>query len=71
MQDFDRAIEDLTTAIRFDPQAASSFNTRGYCYARKGQYGRAFADGKEGLKLDPKTPVIYLDASRERLKRLR
>lgn len=42
--DYDRAIQDYTEAIRLDPKQADFFMCRGIAYHRKGDYDRAIQD---------------------------
>jgi tetratricopeptide (TPR) repeat protein len=54
---YDRAIEDLDQAIRFDPNGAFAFRNRGTSYARKGQYDRAIEDLDQAIRLNPNDAV--------------
>jgi tetratricopeptide (TPR) repeat protein len=51
--DYDRAIADLSEAIRLDPKRASAFYNRGVAYRAKGDLGHADADAAEAMRLDP------------------
>src|ERR1700722_4722633 len=53
-KDFDRAIADLTEAIRLDPDAVVAYQDRAASYRNKGQYDRALDDLNHALRLDPK-----------------
>jgi tetratricopeptide (TPR) repeat protein len=50
---FDKAINDLTQAIKLDPNSANAYNNRGIAYADKGDIDRAVADYEATLKIDP------------------
>src|SRR5947207_11004179 len=51
--EIDRAIGDLDTVLRLDPQLADSFNARGELWRRKGERPKALQDFAAALKLDP------------------
>ena len=51
--DYDRAIADLSEAIRLKRDYAEAFNDRGIAYIRKGEYDRAIADLSEAIRLKP------------------
>jgi tetratricopeptide (TPR) repeat protein len=51
--DYDRAIADLTEAIRLDPKYVWAYASRGEAYRMKGDYDRAIADLTEAIRLDP------------------
>jgi tetratricopeptide (TPR) repeat protein len=66
-KDFDRAIADLTEAIRLDPGAVVAYQDRAASYRNKGQYTLALDDLSQALRLAPKEArtlmsrgVIYL-----------
>ena len=52
--DSDRAIADLSEAIRLDPKYAEAYYLRGVAYWNKGDLDRAVADYSEAIRLDPK-----------------
>ena len=52
----DRAVADLTEAIRLDPNDANSFINRGNAYISKGDNDRAIADYNEAIRLGPEHP---------------
>jgi tetratricopeptide (TPR) repeat protein len=56
---YDRAIEDLDQAIRFDPNDAFAFRNRGTSYARKGQYDHAIEDLDQAIRLNPNDAVAF------------
>jgi lipoprotein NlpI len=51
--DYDRAIQDLTEAIRLNPSDATAFNNRGADYRHKQDYDRAIQDYTEAIRLNP------------------
>jgi tetratricopeptide (TPR) repeat protein len=57
-KEFDRAIEDFTTALGIDPQSGSHYLNRGMAYVSKGELDRAIADYDRALALNPR----YVDA---------
>jgi len=57
--DFDRAIADLSEAIRLDPKYAEAYYGRGLAYGNKGDLDRAIADYSEAIRLDPKLAAAY------------
>ena len=52
---YDRAIEDLTAAIRLEPDNYSAYLVRGGAYRHKRDYDRALADASAMIRLDPNT----------------
>ncbi len=58
MEDYDKAEEDLTEAIRLDP-SSSSYNNRGLAHSAAGDYDKAIADFDEAIKLNPKSPDAF------------
>jgi tetratricopeptide (TPR) repeat protein len=52
--DLDRAVGDLSEAIRLAPQAADSYMIRAEIWKAKGELARALADCDAALKLEPK-----------------
>src|SRR6516165_1783137 len=59
--DFDRAIADLSEAIRLDPKYAEAYYLRGVTYRNKGDSDHAIADFSEAIRLAPE-----LEASQRR-----
>ena len=47
-RDFDRAIADLSQAIKFDPAYAQAYDDRGVAFAARGDIDRALADFDAG-----------------------
>jgi tetratricopeptide (TPR) repeat protein len=56
---YDRAIADLTEAIRFNPVLTQAYYNRGVSYWRTGNHDGATADFNEAIRLDPKLAVAY------------
>jgi tetratricopeptide (TPR) repeat protein len=56
---YDRAIDDLTQAIRLEPDDAGAYTSRGIAYADKGDYDRAIADYNQAIRLDPNYANAY------------
>jgi tetratricopeptide (TPR) repeat protein len=52
--DADRAVADLTEAIRLAPRNAGMYEVRGTSYYAKGDYDRAIADLTNAVRLNPK-----------------
>ena len=50
----DRALAELTEAIRLDPTLAKAYANRGWVYVEKGDQEKAIADCTEAIRLDPK-----------------
>jgi lipoprotein NlpI len=63
-EDFDRAIADLTEAIRLDPTWAGAYSNRGRAYREKGEDHRAIADLTESIRLDPRLAIAYYGRGR-------
>jgi len=57
--DYDRAIADLTQAIRLDPNYALAYGVRADAYYGKGDYDRAIADYTQAMRLDPNDVIAY------------
>ena len=54
----DKAISDISAAIRLDPERAYRWQERGELYARQGKYQQAIADITEAIRKDP-TPRAF------------
>jgi len=57
--DTDRAIADLSEAVRLNPQLAAAFNERGYAFGQKHDMARAIADYTEAIRLNPQFAIAY------------
>jgi len=62
--DYNRAIADLSEAIRLDPKDVTAYNRRGLAYDNKGNADRAIADYSEAIRLDAKIAVAYFNRGR-------
>jgi len=60
---YDKAIADLTMAIKFDPKLVSAYAGRSFAYYKKKQYDKAIADSTTAIKLNPKHFSAYLNRS--------
>jgi len=54
-----RAIEDLSDAIRLDPNYEWAYAVRGYIFDQLGEFDRAIADYTESIRLDPKDASTF------------
>jgi tetratricopeptide (TPR) repeat protein len=59
-KDFDRAIADLTEAIRLDPDAVVAYQDRAASYRNKGQYDRAIDDLDHAARLNPNDARTFM-----------
>lgn len=57
--DYDRAIDDHTTALKLDTKVSNANYRRGSAWSYKGEYERAIADFDIAAKLKPDDPVVY------------
>ena len=57
--DNDRAMADLSEAIRLDPKLAMARNNRGAAYNEQGDNDRAIADYNEAIRIDPKFAMAF------------
>jgi len=55
----DRAIADLSEAIRLEPNFVSAYIDRGNAYRATGDNDHAIADFSEAIRLDPKSADAY------------
>ena len=58
-QEYDKAIEDYTEAIRLDPRYAVAYCGRGDTYRKKKEYDKAIEDYTEAIRLDPRYEFLY------------
>jgi tetratricopeptide (TPR) repeat protein len=59
--EYDRAIRDFDSAIRFDPNYPEAFNGRALTYAAKGETDRALQDFDEAIRLDPNFAIALFN----------
>ena len=52
-RDYDRAIQDLTQAVKLNPNDIPAFNDRGIAYGIKGEVDLAIEDFEQVIRLDP------------------
>jgi tetratricopeptide (TPR) repeat protein len=58
--DFDKAISDLSEAIRLNPDDADNYDSRAGAYSEKEDWDNAIADLDKAIGLDPENiDVIY------------
>jgi tetratricopeptide (TPR) repeat protein len=62
--EFERAIADLTEAIRLDPSLAGAHMNRGNAYAANNDPGRALRDLCQAIRLDPNDAAVYESRAR-------
>jgi len=55
----EKAIEDLSQAIRLNPDNAVAYYNRGLTYGDSGQYQRAIEDYSQAIRLDPDYTAAY------------
>ena len=53
-REFDKAIADLNTLIRLDPDDAMAYNNRAGIWFEKKAYDKAIADACEAIRLEPR-----------------
>jgi Tfp pilus assembly protein PilF len=56
---FDRAISDLTEAIRLNPKNGTAFGYRGMAYYKKRNFDRAISDYTQAIRLDWKAAFYF------------
>jgi Tfp pilus assembly protein PilF len=54
----DKALADLNTAIKLDPQFAMAFTNRGWLSVETGEFDKALADFNAAAKISPKNALI-------------
>lgn len=60
----DRAIADLTAALRLEPGDVVALNRRGEAYGAKADFTRAIADFSEAVRLNPRYPLAFRNRAR-------
>ncbi len=58
---YNRALRDLTEAIRLDPDYHVAHTARGNAYARSGEYELAIGDHSEAIRLAPQNGTAYFN----------
>ena len=56
---YNRAIDDYSTAIQLKPDYAEAYNDRAFAYYLKGDFERAIADYTRAIELRPNYPKAY------------
>ena len=64
MKDYDQAINDCSAAIRLNDRATMAYNHRGYAYEMKKDVGRAIADYRKAVDVDPQNNVAKQNLQR-------
>ena len=59
MAEYERALENYTTAIGLAPDFAAAYNNRGVIHGRKGVYESAIADYSAAIRLAPDDVTAY------------
>ena len=59
MAEYERALENYTTAIGLAPDFAAAYNNRGVIHGRKGAYESAIADYSAAIRLAPDDVTAY------------
>ena len=57
--EFQKAVDELTEALKLKPDFPLALNARGFAYLRLRDYKRAIADLDEALRLDPRYSNAY------------
>ena len=65
----EKAIEDFSQALRFEPDLARAYLLRGRAYEKDGQYGKALTDYEQYVKLAPRDPQGRVLVDRVKKKR--
>jgi tetratricopeptide (TPR) repeat protein len=61
---YERAIEDYNTALKYNPNSAMAYSFRGEAYNGLGQYDRGLQDADKAIGLDPRQQGNYLGRAR-------
>jgi len=57
--EYDKAIQDTSTAIKLNPNFYPAYYIRGASYRRKGDYDKAIQDTSTAIKLNPNYSLAY------------
>ncbi len=60
LQQYHKAIADLTAALVFEPKSAIIYNNRGFAYKNLQEYKKALADFSKALEIDPQLHRSYV-----------
>ncbi len=58
-EEYDRAIQDYTDAVKHDPQYAPAYFNRGFACYHKGEYDRAIQDYTRAIEIDDQDAAVY------------
>ena len=64
LDEFDKAMSDLTAAIELNPNDAEAFIARGMTYAEQDDLDKAIGDYSSAIKIDPENAVALSKAGR-------
>lgn len=56
---FDRAIEEFTTAIKLQPEEVLAYHKRGVAYRKKAEYEKSIEDFSAAIAINPNIAAIY------------
>jgi len=70
IKDYDRAIENLNTAVEIDPHSAIDYASLGANYRDRGDIEQAIAMFEKALALDPGLTAARETAARENIDKL-
>ena len=59
MEQYTKAIEDYSKAIKINPKHAKSYNNRGHNFQELGKMNKAIKNYKKAIELDPKYKIAY------------
>lgn len=59
LQEFDRAVEDLSTAIEMDVNNATMYHSRGMVYYEMKEYESAIRDFKKAIEIEDENGITY------------
>ena len=66
LKEYDKAVDDCSTAIRLTNRSSMAYNHRGYAYEMKKNTDLARADYRKALEIDPKNELAQKNLSRMR-----
>lgn len=67
LEDYERAVEDLTSALVFNPRADPALVMRGYANARLGRAASAQADWTRAIEMNPRNVHSYINIAGARI----